>query len=311
MDCCIMIWVCPCSLRCIHMQPATSMCSVWPCCFILLLQDSRSSSPARSPKGLQTVNSEPAAVQGTDSDHAPTTAATHEQKQQQELLAALTPTTPANGTSGAAGTPAVVSPGTSRPASVTWQDLHQQNHQQQLESELAATNGTGDSTSSPVATNGVSGSRPVPPVPPLAPGTAPVRTSSSAASACNSRRQSLLSDACRASSSLSFSQVQQQQDFPAQLGQQQQPGRTAVAQLPLHLLRESMDSPSPPSVAFQVSCTPVCATMRLLLAHPAPVHVKPCCTVAAARLTESGVCGNNYVYKAASWLHHRAHTAVS
>lgn len=63
----------------------------------------------------------------------------------------------------------------------------------------------------------------------------------------------MLSDAGRASSSLSFSQgqQQQQQDAPAQLDQQQQPGRTTVAQLPLHLLRESMDTPSPPSVALK------------------------------------------------------------
>jgi hypothetical protein len=76
----------------------------------------------------------------------------------------------------------------------------------------------------------------------------------------------MLSDAGRASSSLSFSQgqQQQQQDAPAQLDQQQQPGRTTVAQLPLHLLRESMDTPSPPSVALKVGTM---AYVQVVLLH--------------------------------------------
>lgn len=219
---------------------------------LLFLQDSRSSSPARPTKGLQSELKTPAVVHG-DSSHAPSTA-THEQ--QQELPAAQQTGAATNGATAAASTASAASTAGARPASVTWQDLQQPSQQQpQLEPQLAATNGTADSSSSP-ATNGVNGSRPVPPVPPLAPGSVPARTSSAGISSCNSRRQSLLGDAGRASSHSSASATQAQQlDTPAQLEQssqqQQQPARSQVSQLPLHLMRTSLDSPSPPSVAMQ------------------------------------------------------------
>lgn len=208
------------------------------------VQDSRSSSPARSPKGLQTTFSAPAAVLGTDLDDAPGTAATHEQL---EPAADVTTTAAAvNGadTNGAA-TAATASAAAARPA-VKWQD--QLSPQQQLEPQLAATNGTvNDSSSTATATNGLNGSRPLPPVPPLAPGTVPLRTSSAGSNAgsnCSSRRQSLLSDACRASSRTFLQQ-------PAEPDTQDQPARPSVTQLPLHLLTDSTDSSAPPSVALQ------------------------------------------------------------
>lgn len=240
-------------------DPGTPWCACMQCScstlsaahVLLFLQDSRSSSPGRSSQGLQTQLSTPAAVQGTDSGHGPSTAATHEQQQESP---AAQPTI-ANGTTAAAAAAPAASTTVARPPSVTWQDLQQPAQQQpQLDPQLAATNGTAD-TSSSLATNGVNGSRPVPPVPPLAPGSVPVRTSSAGVSSCNSRRQSLLGDAGRASSHTSACLTQAQQlDTPAQLeqsSQQQQPARPQVSQLPLHLVRTSMDSPSPPSVAMQ------------------------------------------------------------
>jgi hypothetical protein len=228
-----------------HHSSFTLLLLVGPC-----VQDSRSSSPARSPKGLQTTFSAPAAVLGTDLDDAPGAAATHEQL---EPAADVTTTAAAvngadtNGAATAATNGAATTAGAAgaRPA-VKWQD--QLSPQQQLESQLAATNGTtNDSSSTTAATNGLNGSRPLPPVPPLAPGTVPLRTSSAGSNAgsnCSSRRQSLLSDACRASSRTFLQQ-------PAELAAQDPPARPSVTQLPLHLLTGSSDSSAPPSVAMQ------------------------------------------------------------
>jgi hypothetical protein len=245
------------SLLCSYNSHAVHACSLLTsvaavCSSCVFLQDSRSSSPARSPKGLQTPHSAPAVVQGTGSDHAPAPSpatAGHEQPSAAETAPAT------NGVT------------TSAARTVTWQhppeQQQQDQEQQQLrEPQLAATNGTATDSSSPAATNGVSGPRPVPPVPPLAPGSVPVRTSSAGGSSCSSsRRQSLLSDAGRATSRTSPSFTEAAQTTPPaqseQQPQQQQPAhpaRPAVSQLPLHMVHGRTDTPSPPSVVMQQVC---------------------------------------------------------
>jgi hypothetical protein len=209
------------------------------------MQDSRSSSPARSPKGLQTAPTAPEVVQSTDSNHAASTAAKHAQ----QLSGAQDPAPTNNGataaTNGATAPPV-------RAVSVMWQDQQQQVQQEQ---QLAGRTDSPDSSSA--AANGCHVARPVPSVPPLAPGTGVMRTSSDG-SACNSRRASRLSDAGRASSRTSLPSTRSLDTTVEPIGQQQQllpqqpPARHAVSQLPLHLVPGCSSFPTPPSVASQV-----------------------------------------------------------
>jgi hypothetical protein len=215
-----------------------------PVSVLCCMQDSRSSSPARSPKGLQTTPAAPEVVKSTDSNHAASTAAKHAQ---QQLSGAQDPAPTSNGataaTNGATAPPV-------RAVSVMWQDQQQPNQQEQ---QLAGSTDSPDSSSP--AVNGCDVARPVPSVPPLAPGTGVMRTSTDG-SACNSRRASRLSDAGRASSRTSLPSTRSLDTSAEPIGQQQQqlqqpPARPAVSQLPLHLVSGCSSSPTPPSVASQ------------------------------------------------------------
>jgi len=248
------------------------------CCCWLHLQDSRSSSPARSPKGLQTIQGASANVQDTEQPHAASSAAPYEQQQQPAAA-----TTPALLPNGAASLADVDDTST---APHTSNDQQQQQQQQQQQStDVTATNGTTDN----FAANGTRSMPPIPPVPPLAPG-AMVRSSSAGSS--SSRRASMLSDAGRASSRSSLQQ-QLTESFTEQgeqqhQQQQQPPVRPHINQLPLHLLAGSTDPSMPPSVALQQVGTGIYSAVHLFLCCRSLFarHWHPCiyCLVACGTL---------------------------
>lgn len=221
---------------------ATSTCSNAPhvmCC--IPLQDSRSSSPARSPKGLQTDQVSHGAVHATVNNGSTGVPTRHSQ---QSLPSAVAQGT----TSNASGVPRE----TTAAACVDQGCVNATSSTPELEAHQYV--GCID-PEAPI--QGDAACRAPPTVPPLAPGTV-LRTSSAGSSTMVNRKASLLSSAFRASSRTSTPAQQQQQvaEITFQQLECQQPSRSAVTQLPIHLVAGYKDHDTPPpSVATEQVCS--------------------------------------------------------